>query len=303
MASLLGEIALVAGATRGAGRSIAIELAAAGAKVYATGRSTRTGRSTMERPETIDETAEIITKAGGKAVPIRVDHAVPEEVARLVERIAGENEGRIDILVNDIWGGDPLAQWGVPFWQHNLESGLSLVRNGVDTHIITSWYVAPWMVKRKRGLIIEVTDGISSGYRGSLFYDLAKASVNRLAMAQAAELKAHNVAVMAVSPGFLRSEAMLEHFGVTEATWRDAIAKDPHFAESETPYFIGRAVVALASDPNVMTKSGTAMATWNLAKEYDFSDLDGSRPDWGRYAREKLGDGDGVEGKSSSPED
>ena len=243
----------------------------------------------MDRPETIDETAELITKAGEKAVPIRVDHAVPEEVAKLVEKIAGENEGRIDILVNDIWGGDPLAQWGMPFWQHNLEDGLSLMRNAVDTHIITSWYVAPWMVKQKRGLIIEVTDGITSGYRGSLFYDLAKASVNRLAMAQAAELKAHNVAVMAVSPGFLRSEAMLDYFGVTEATWREAIAKDPHFAESETPHFIGRAVVALASDPNIMMKSGTAVATWNLAKEYGFRDLDGSRPDWGRYAREKLG--------------
>jgi NAD(P)-dependent dehydrogenase (short-subunit alcohol dehydrogenase family) len=243
----------------------------------------------MDRPETIDETADIITKAGGKAIPIRVDHAVPEEVARLAEQIAGENDGRIDILVNDIWGGDPLAQWGVPFWQHNLEGGLSLVRNAVDTHIITSWYVALWMVKRKHGLIIEVADGITSGYRGSLFYDLAKASVNRLAIAQAAELKAHNVAVTAVSPGFLRSEAMLDHFGVTEATWGEAIAKDPHFAESETPHFIGRAVVALASDPNIMTKSGTAVATWNLAKEYGFRDLDGSRPDWGRYAREKLG--------------
>ena len=289
MKSLKGAIALVAGATRGAGRAIAIELAAAGAIVYVTGRSTRTVRSAMDRPETIDETAEIITKAEGKAVPIRVDHAVPEEVARLVEWIAGENKGRIDILVNDVWGGDRLALWGVPFWQHNLEGGLSLVRNAVETHIITSWYVAPWMVKRKHGLIIEVTDGITSGYRGSLFYDLAKASVNRLAMAQAAELKAHNVAVMAVSPGFLRSEAMLDHFGVTEATWRDAVAKDPHFAESETPHFIGRAVVALASDPNIMSKSGTAVATWNLAKEYGFRDLDGSRPDWGRYAREKLG--------------
>ena len=289
MKSLKGAIALVAGATRRAGRAIAIELAAAGAIVYVTGRSTRTVRSTMDRPETIDETADIITKAGGKAIPIRVDHAVPEEVARLAEQIAGENDGRIDILVNDIWGGDPLAQWGVPFWQHNLEGGLSLVRNAVDTHIITSWYVAPWMVKRKHGLIIEVTDGITSGYRGSLFYDLAKASVNRLAMAQAAVLNAHNVAVTAVSPGFLRSDAMLDHFGVREATWREAIAKDPHFAESETPHFIGRAVVALASDPNIMTKSGTAVATWNLAKEYGFRDLDGSRPDWGRYAREKLG--------------
>jgi NAD(P)-dependent dehydrogenase (short-subunit alcohol dehydrogenase family) len=246
----------------------------------------------MDRTETIEETAEMIANSGGEAIPIRVDHSVPEEVARLVDRIAGENDERIDILVNDIWGGDPLAQWGVPFWQHNLADGLNLMQNAVNTHIITSWYVTPWMVKRKSGLIIEVTDGITSGYRGSLFYDLAKASVNRLALDQSADLMAYNVAVLAVSPGFLRSEAMLDHFGVKETNWRDAIAQDPHFAQSETPYFIGRAVAALAADANIMAKSGTAVATWNLAKEYGFTDVDGSRPDWGRYAREKLGMGE-----------
>ena len=285
MTDLSGKVALVAGGTRGAGRAIAIELAVTGAKVYVTGRSTRAGRSTMDRTETIEETAEMIANSGGEAIPIRVDHSVPEQVARLVDRIAGENDERIDILVNDIWGGDPLAQWGVPFWQHNLANGLNLVQNAVNTHIITSWYVAPWMVKRKSGLIIEVTDGITSGYRGSLFYDLAKASVNRLALDQSADLMAYNVAVLAVSPGFLRSEAMLDHFGVKETNWRDAIAQDPHFAQSETPYFIGRAVAALAADANIMAKSGTAVATWNLGKEYGFTDVDGSRPDWGRYAR------------------
>jgi NAD(P)-dependent dehydrogenase (short-subunit alcohol dehydrogenase family) len=289
MTSLQGAVALVAGATRGAGRAIAIELAVAGATVYATGRSTRQSRSPMNRPETIEDTADIIIRRGGKAIPIRVDHTIPEEVAVLVERIAEENGGRIDILVNDIWGGDALAQWGVPFWQHDLSHGLILQRNAVSSHIITSWYVAPLMVKRHSGLIIEVTDGITGGYRGSFFYDLAKASVNRLALAQAHELKPFNVAAVAVSPGFLRSEAMLDNFGVTEATWRDAIAKDQNFSVSETPHFIGRAVVALASDPNIMTKSGSAIATWNLAKEYGFTDIDGTQPDWGTHAREKLG--------------
>jgi NAD(P)-dependent dehydrogenase (short-subunit alcohol dehydrogenase family) len=289
MTSLQGAVALVAGATRGAGRAIAIELAVAGATVYATGRSTRQSRSPMNRPETIEDTADIIIRRGGKAIPIRVDHTIPEEVAVLVERIAEENGGRIDILVNDIWGGDALAQWGVPFWQHDLSHGLILQRNAVSSHIITSWYVAPLMVKRHSGLIIEVTDGITGGYRGSFFYDLAKASVNRLALAQAHELKPFNVAAVAVSPGFLRSEAMLDNFGVTEATWRDAIAKDQNFSVSETPHFIGRAVVALASDPNIMTKSGSAIATWNLAKEYGFTDIDETQPDWGTHAREKLG--------------
>jgi NAD(P)-dependent dehydrogenase (short-subunit alcohol dehydrogenase family) len=289
MTSLQGAIALVAGATRGAGRGIAVELAAAGATVYVTGRSTRTSRSPMDRPETIEDTADIIIGRGGKAIPIRVDHSIPDQVALLQERIAEENDGRIDILVNDIWGGDALAQWGVPFWQHDLGHGLALQDNAVSSHIITSWYMAPMMARRHCGLIIEVTDGITGSYRGSFFYDLAKATVNRLALAQAHELKPFNVAAVAVSPGFLRSEAMLDHFGVTEATWREAIAKDQNFSVSETPHFIGRAVVALASDPEVMTKSGTAVATWNLAKEYGFTDIDGTQPDWGTHAREKLG--------------
>ena len=286
---LVGQVALVAGATRGAGRAIAIELAAAGALVYATGRSTSSSPSPMQRPETIEETAELSAVRGGKALAVRVDHTVPEEVAALLERIDREQAGRLDILINDLWGGDPLAQWGLPFWEHDLEAGLLMQRNAVGSHLITSWYAAPLMVRRGSGLIIEVTDGINDRYRGSLFYDLAKASVIRLAMAQAEDLRPHNVAALALSPGFLRSEAMLDHFGVTEATWRDAIARDPNFAVSETPFFIGRAVVALASDPDVMSKSGQALATWNLAREYDFTDVDGTQPHWGNHARDVLG--------------
>ncbi len=289
MNPLAEKVALVAGATRGAGRAIAIELALAGAFVYVTGRSTREAPSMMQRPETIEETAEIITGRGGRATAVRVDHSVPAEVEALIKRISQEQAGRLDILVNDVWGGDPLAQWDVPFWQHNLEAGMLMQRNAVMSHIITSWYAAPLMVARRSGLILEITDGITDRYRGSLFYDLAKASVNRLALAQAEDLRPHRVAALALSPGFLRSEAMLEGFGVTEANWRDAVAKHPDFIVSETPHYIGRAAVALASDPNVMAKSGMAVATWNLYKEYRFTDLDGTQPDWGEYARTTRG--------------
>ena len=282
-------VALVSGAIRGAGRAIALELASAGATVYVTGRSTRQSRSSMNRPETIEETAELIASRGGKAIPIPVDHTVPAEVAALIERIRAEQNGRLDVLVNDIWGGDPLTQWGSPFYQHNLENGLRMQYTAVHSHIITSWHAAPLMVKQHAGLIIEVTDGITGRYRGSLFYDLAKASVIRLALAQAEELRPFNITTVALSPGFLRSEAVLEHFGVTESTWREAIVKDPDFSASESPFYIGRAVVALASDPHIIRKSGQALATWNLAKEYGFTDPDGTQPDWGSHARQKLG--------------
>ncbi|MGZ6317351.1 MAG: SDR family oxidoreductase [Anaerolineales bacterium] len=289
MKPLQDKVALVAGATRGAGRAIAMELAAAGAVTYVTGRSSRGSPSPMQRPETIEETAELISDGGGIAIPMRVDHTHAEEVAALVRRIREEQNGRLDILVNDLWGGDPLAQWGIPFWQHDLEAGLLMQRNAVHSHMITSWYAAPLMVERRTGLIVEVTDGITPRYRGSLYYDLAKASVIRLALAQAEELRPFHVAAIAVSPGFLRSEAMLDHFGVTEANWRDAIKKDENFAVSETPHYIGRAVAALASDAHIMAKSGEALATWNLFKEYGFTDLDGTQPDWGNHARDKLG--------------
>lgn len=283
------KVALVAGATRGAGRGIAVELGVAGATVYVTGRSTRKSKSSMCRPETIEDTAELINSRGGRAIALRVDHTVPEEVAGLIQCIREEQNGQLDLLVNNIWGGDPLTEWGIPFWQHDLQNGLEMQRLAVHTHLITSWYAAPLMVERERGLIIEVTDGITERYRGSLFYDLAKASVIRLALAEAEDLRPFNVAAVALSPGFLRSEAVLDHFGVTEANWQDAIIKDENFAFSETPSYIGRAVVALVNDPNIMAKSGKALATWNLAREYGFRDIDGTQPDWGWHARADLG--------------
>ena len=291
----LGEIvALVAGGTRGAGRGIATELGAAGATVYVTGRSTRAGRSEMNRPETIEETADLVTARGGRGIPVRCDHTEPPEVRALVERIATEQSGRLDLLVNDVWGGDALIEWK-PVWEHDLDAGLRLLRLAIDTHIITSHYALPLMIARRRGLVIEVTDGdeetnslFPDEYRGGFFYDLIKKSVIQLAKTQAAELRRHNVAAVALTPGFLRSEAVLEHFGVTEDNWRDAIAKEQHFAFSESPSYIGRAVVALASDQDIMKRSGRSLATWNLAKEYGFVDADGSQPDWGTHFKEKV---------------
>ncbi|HEX8085157.1 MAG TPA: SDR family oxidoreductase [Solirubrobacteraceae bacterium] len=285
---LRGHVALVAGGTRGAGRGIAIELGAAGATVYVTGRTTRTARSPMNRSETIDETAELVDAAGGRGIAVRVDHSDPAEVRALIERIAGEQHGHLDVLVNDVWGGDPLTQWSVPFWEHSLEDGLKLVRNAVETHVITSHAAAPLMVARGRGLVVEVTDGATDDYRGSLFYDLAKASVIRLAKAQAADLDGTGVTALALTPGFLRSEAVLDHFGVTSETWRDAIARDPHFAASETPRFVGRAVAALAQDPEVHPFAGRTLTSWELAKEYGFADVDGARPDWGAHYAEHV---------------
>ena len=281
--SLSGQVALVAGATRGAGRGIAIELGAAGATVYVTGRSTRAARSPMDRPETIEETAELVVAAGGHAVPVQVDHADVTQVERLVERIEREQDGRLDVLVNDVWGGDPLTDWSAAFWRHSLEDGLALLRQAVETHVITSHRALPLMVRRRRGLVVEVTDGVGDAYRGNVFYDLAKASVIRLAVAQAAELAAHAVTAVALTPGFLRSEAVLDHFGVTAERWRDGAAKDPHFCASETPRYIGRAVAALAADPEVARFAGQALSTWQLAREYGFEDVDGRRPDWGAH--------------------
>ncbi len=279
---------MVAGGTRGAGRGIAVELGAAGATVYVTGRTSRGGSSPMGRPETIEETAELVTAAGGEGVAVRVDHTVAEEVAALFRRIARERDGRLDVLVNDIWGGDPLTQWGTPFWEHDLAAGLRMQELAVTTHLITSHYAAPLLVARGRGLVVEMTDGDGDGYRGSLFYDLAKASVIRLAKGQAEDLRPHGVAAVAVTPGFMRSEAVLDHFGVSEPNWRDGVARDPNFAASETPRYVGRAVAALAADAQVMARSGRTLTSWGLAAEYGFTDVDGTRPDWGAWFRDNV---------------
>ncbi|QKW35414.1 SDR family NAD(P)-dependent oxidoreductase [Actinomadura sp. NAK00032] len=290
MGELTGQVALVAGGTRGGGRGIAVELGAAGATVYVTGRSSAAGRSGLDRPETIEETAARVTAAGGTGVPVRVDHGEPDEVRALADRIAAERDGRLDVLVNCVWGGDPLTDWEHPLWEQDLGTGLRLLRQAVETHVITSRFALPLLVARRRGLVVEVTDGNTARYRGSFFYDLAKSAVIRLAFAQAAELRPHGVAAVAVTPGFLRSEAVLDHFGVTEDTWRDAVARDPHFAYSESPAYLGRAVAALAADPNIMDKSGRALATWGLYREYGFTDADGTRPDFAAHWAEALVD-------------
>lgn len=288
------RIAVVAGGTRGAGRGIAVELGALGATVYVTGRSTRGERSPMGRPETIEETAELVTAAGGRGVPVRVDHSRPEQVAALAERIEREQDGRLDVLVNDVWGGDPLTSWDTPFWEHPLDDGLAMLRQAVETHIVTSWHLAPLMVRGGHGLVAEVNDGTGDeGYRGNLFYDLVKSQIVRLAFAQAQELGPHGVTALCVTPGFMRSEAMLDHFGVSEENWREGIERDAHFAHSETPRFVGRAVAALAADPDVARFSGQALSSWGLAREYGFTDVDGRTPDWGAHYAELLASGTG----------
>ncbi|MER6591644.1 SDR family oxidoreductase [Micromonospora purpureochromogenes] len=288
---LTGKIALVAGATRGAGRQIAIQLGAAGATVYATGRSSRAGRSEMDRPETIEETAELVTAAGGTGIAVRVDHLVPEQVRDLVARIDAE-QGRLDVLVNDIWGGDPLITWEKPVWEQPLEAGFRTLRLAVDTHIITSHYALPLLIRNPGGLVVEIGDGTKeyndANYRLSVFYDLAKASVNRLAFSQAHELKPHGCTAVALTPGWIRSESMLEHFGVTEENWRDGAAKDPHFLISETPAFVGRAVAALAADEGKARWNQASVSAGELSQVYGFTDVDGSRPDAFRYIAEVV---------------
>lgn len=289
MRPLEGQVALVAGATRGAGRAIARSLGEAGATVYCTGRSVRGRPATGQRPETIEETAELVAAAGGRGVAAQVDHTVEEQVEALCARIRQE-QGRLDVLVNDVWGGDELTEFGQPFWKLSLPSGRILLERAVTSHIITSRHAVPLMLERDRGLIVEITDGDHFGYRGNLFYDLAKMSVIRLAFAMAWELRRHPaITALAVTPGFLRSEAMLDHFGVTEANWRDAAEKEPHFIESETPFYVGRAVAALAADPRVAAKSGRVFSSWDLAREYGFTDVDGRKPHWGEYFEQHLG--------------
>jgi NAD(P)-dependent dehydrogenase (short-subunit alcohol dehydrogenase family) len=232
----------------------------------------------MGRPETIEETAEMVTARGGTGIWVQVDHTQPRQVQALFERVSEEQEGCLDILVNDIWGGDPLTEWGKSFWKHSLENGLLMQERAVHSHITTSYYGAPLMVARRRGLIVEITDGDSYDLRGNLYYDLAKVSAIRLAQSMARELRRCKVAALALTPGYLRSEAMLDDFGVTEANWRDATQRDPFFAASETPFYIGRAVVALAGDPDVLEKTGQPLHVGDLAREYGFVDIDGRQP-------------------------
>ncbi|MCC3376333.1 SDR family oxidoreductase [Cohnella sp. REN36] len=289
MKSLEGKVALVAGATRGGGRGIATELGAAGATVYVTGRTTRAQRSEYGRPETIEETAELVNRAGGKGIAVQVDHLDPAQVQALVARIERE-QGRLDLLVNDIWGGENLIEWNVPVWKHSLEGGLRMLRLAVDTHLITSHYALPLLLRSGNGLVVEVTDGTAAyneeNYRLSIFYDLAKTSVIRMARSLAKELKPHGCAAVAVTPGWMRTELMLEIFGVREDNWRDALAKEPHFVISETPRFIGRAIAALAGDPDVTRWNGQSLSSGELARVYGFRDLDGSQPDAWRYIAE-----------------
>ncbi len=282
---LAGKVALVAGATRGAGRGIAVQLGAAGATVYVTGRTTRSERSEMNRPETIEETAALVDAAGGRGIAVRVDHLVPEQVRALAARIERE-QGGLHVLVNDIWGAT-VMEWNKTVWESSLEVGLHTLRLGVETHAITSHFMLPLLIRAPGGLAVEVTDGTDAynagNYRVSFFYDLAKASVNRMAFALAHELKPHGATALSLTPGWLRSEAMLEVYGVREDNWREATARSPHFAISESPAFVGRAVAALAGDPEVARWNGRSLSSGELAKIYGFTDLDGSRPDAWRY--------------------
>ena len=305
-------VVLVAGATRGVGRGIALAFGEAGATVYCTGRSSRAALASgakplsgqqrekalpaayyTGRPETIEETAELVTARGGKGVAVVVDHLDVSQVEKLVAEIRAE-QGKLHVLVNDISEGAE-HEFGKPFWQAGLERGFAMFRNAIHTHIITSHCAAPLLIETAKnsgrtGLIVEIGDGDTYSYRGHLFFDLIKTTVIRLAFAMAYELRKKNVAAVALTPGFLRSEVMLERFGVSEATWQDAVKKDPNYISSETPLYAGRSVVALAADPGLMKKSGRVFSTWSLSDEYAFCDADGHRPHWGRHFVGKYGD-------------
>jgi NAD(P)-dependent dehydrogenase (short-subunit alcohol dehydrogenase family) len=288
MKSLQGKVAVVAGATRGAGRGIACALGEAGATVYCSGRSVRGNPASGNRPETIEETAEMVTAHGGVGIHARTDHTVEEDVRALFDRVKTE-QGRLDILVNDVWGGDVLTEFGKTFWQVSLDKGKQMLEQAVVSHIITSRYATPLIIETGPGLIVEITDGDSFTYRGNIFYDLVKTSVIRLAFAMARELRSRRITSIAVTPGFLRSEMMLENFGVTEENWREGAKKDANFIVSESPFYVGRAVVAVASDPDMFSKTGRVFSSWDLAAEYGFTDLDGSRPMWSNHFEEKYG--------------
>ena len=288
---LSGKVALVAGATRGAGRAIAVELARAGAYMYATGRSSReTGPSDMGRPETIEETGEMIEAAGGEGTALRVDHLEPDQVQDLIDRIEREH-GRLDILINDIFGGDRYMQWDKKLWQHDLAGGLRMLRMGVDTHLITCTMALPLMLRGEPALVVEMTDGThehNQRFRQDVgfYYDLVKANVERIVIGLTAELAGTTATAVAVTPGWLRSERMLENFGVTEATWRDALDRVPHFCISESPTYVGRGIAALAADPELQRYAGRVLSSAELARTYGITDVDGSQPDCWRYLDE-----------------
>lgn len=289
---LVGRVCLVAGATRGCGRAIAVALGERGATVYATGRTTRTQASPVNRPETIEDTGDLVAAAGGEAIALRCDHNDPDDVRALADRIRADH-GRLDLLVNDVWGGEHLllaVGMDKSFWTHDPAAAVALVDQGIHPRLITATLCGDLLVDRPEGappgLHVEVTDGTSDRYRGVLSYDLAKSAATRMAKGLAVELTPHGVTVLTVSPGFLRSEQMLDHFGVTEGTWRDGIAKDEHFAFSETPALLGRGLAALVADPTHARFSGAVLGSWDLMHEYDVHDTDGTQPDWGAHARE-----------------
>jgi NAD(P)-dependent dehydrogenase (short-subunit alcohol dehydrogenase family) len=288
-ASLAGRVAVVTGATRGCGRAIAVELGRLGATVYAAGRTTRESASPMNRPETIEETAELVTAAGGAGVAVRCDFAAVAEVDALRDRITAEQDGRLDILVDDVWGGDPLADFESAYWESSLTDALDLVHNALDTHLIALHRLLPLVVARPGGIVVEVTDGDNDDYVGAgIPYFLAKCGVRAIGRALGPELAEHGGTGLTVTPGFLRSEAMLEHFGVTEPTWRAAVGGSApiEFGVSETPTYLARGVAALVTDPDVARFAGRTLASWSLMHEYGVRDLDGSRPDFGRWLTE-----------------
>ena len=302
--ALRGKVALVAGATRGAGRGIATALGEVGATVICTGRTTRQMKSEYNRDETIEETAELVTELGGTGIAIQVDHLETDQVASLAERIAKEY-GHLDILVNDIWGAEIIkggpADWDKPIWEHDLDTGFRILRLAIDTHLITAYHLLPLLIKKPGGLHVEVSDGTKdyndAHYRISVFYDLAKVSVNRLAFSLGKEIAEHGAVAVGITPGWMRSEIMLEHYGVTEDTWRTAMepssdgsraVASSDFILSETPRFVGRAVASLANDPNKSKWHQQCVTAAQLAKEYGFTDIDGSRPDIFQFMKDFL---------------